>query len=88
MHIEMSGHLAVFSSCLLLCALVCATGATAQTATNPGQPALPGQIRASSYCCKSSSHTASQETGTGKARCQEAGTEVALFFETKFRRIS
>ena len=74
----MSGHLAVFSPYLLLCALVCATGATAQTATNPGQPAQPGQIRACSYCCKSSSDTASQETGT----------EVALFFETKFRRIS
>ena len=84
----MSNHLAVFPSYLLLCALVCATGATAQTATNPGQPAQPGQIRACSYCCKSSSDTASQETGTGKTRCQEVGTEVALFFETKFRRIS
>ena len=84
----MSGHLAVFSSYLLLCALVCATGATAQTATSPGQSAQPGQIRASSYCCKSSSDTASQETGISKARCQEAGTEGALFFETKFRRIS
>jgi len=27
-----------------LCALVCAAGVTAQTATNPEQPAQPGQI--------------------------------------------
>jgi len=44
MHMKMSGHLAVFSSFLLLCALVCAAGITAQTASNPGQPAQPGQI--------------------------------------------
>ena len=78
---KMSGHLAVFSSFLLLCALVYATGATAHTANNSRQPAQPGQIRACSYCCKSSSDTASQETGTGETRSKQAGTEVTHFSE-------
>jgi hypothetical protein len=43
MHMKTSSHSAVFSSILLLCALICATGVSAQTAANPGQPAQPGQ---------------------------------------------